>query len=532
MRKASPPAAVTLAVLSLAVWLAGVALPAWPSRAADLAIGTGARFGTLDPHQMNSVPNMMLGMHLFEPLVTRQSGLPAPGLALSWHPIDPTTWEFKLRPGVVFHDGTPFTADDVIATMTRILSRPSTESLGFRQQVEGMVELTAPDPLTLVIRTSRPDPALPRRLFTINIIPHHLAAASSADFDGGQAAVGTGPYRLVSWKPGELVEFAAFDRHWAGLPGWDKVTITFEHDNAQRVAALSIGRVQLIDQVPPADIDRLMRNPALGVFNAVSTRVLVLHPDQYRDRTPFVTDLDGRPLPRNPFKDIRVRQAISKAIDRTDIVQGLFSGRVLPAGQLLAAGFFGVDPAIEADRFDPAEARALLEAAGWGGGFRLTLHCPSDRYVNDEEVCGTLARMLGRVGITVAVEALPSAEFFPRLARHEFSLAFFGWGATNGDVSDTLLNLLAGPNSSQGWGIANSGRYSSRKFDETLDQAMASFDEPRREALLRDAVGIAINEMAVIPLYYPMNHWATRRPVAYPARSDELTLAAEAYLAP
>ncbi|MBF0392773.1 MAG: ABC transporter substrate-binding protein [Alphaproteobacteria bacterium] len=531
MRKASSPTPIAIFRLSLAIWLAAVALAPWPSMAEDLAVRTGARFDTLDPHQMNSAPNAMIGLHLFEPLVTRASGLPAPGLALSWRPIDETAWEFKLRPDVVFHDGSPFTADDVIATMNRILSKPRGESLGFRQQIEGMVELTAPDPLTLVIRTSRPDPAMPGRLFAINIIPRHLAAATSAEFNSGEAAVGTGPFKLVSWKPGEFVEFAAFDRHWAGLPRWDKVTISVEHDNAQRVAALSIGRVRLIDQVPPADIDRLARNPALGVFNAVSTRVLVLHPDHSRDRTPFVSDLDGRPLTSNPLKDVRVRRAISKAIDRTDIVLGLFSGRALPAGQLLSAGF-GVDPKIEVDRFDPAEAKALLDAAGWGDGFRLTLHCPSDRYVNDEQVCGTLARMLGRVGIRVAVEALPSAEFFPRLALHEFSLAFFGWGAIAGDVSDTLLNLLAGPNCRQGWGAANAGRYSNREFDETLDRAMASFDEKRREALLRAAVGIAMDDMAVIPLYYPMNHWAARRPVAYPARADDLTLAADAYLSP
>jgi peptide/nickel transport system substrate-binding protein len=290
-----------------------------------------------------------------------------------------------------------------------------------------------------------------------------------------------------------------------------------------RVAALLAGDVQAIENVPTADMAQLAKNSSFGVFRTVSNRVIYLHIDSNRDKSPFVTDKAGKPLDANPLKDVRVRRAMSKAINRQAIVERVMEGLAIPAGQLLPDGMYGVHPAIKPDAYDAEGAKKLLAEAGYPDGFGLTIHAPNNRYVNDEQIAQAVAQMLTRVGIATKVEAMPANVFFTRGSKLDFSFLLVGWGSDTGEVSSPLKSLLATFNKDKGMGTANRGRYSNPKLDQVLSQALVTVDDTKREKLLQEAVAIAMNDVGVIPTHFQVNTWAARKGISYTPRSDERT---------
>jgi peptide/nickel transport system substrate-binding protein len=499
-----------------------------PGFAADLVVGLGADVTSIDPHLINLTPNNNIAEQIFDPLVRRDARLRlSPGLAESWHAVDELTWEFKLRRGVKFHDGSELSAADVVFSLDRPKWLSSMAGMvgGFLTYTQAITDKIVVDRHTLRLKTAAPNPYLPADLMGVMIVSSAAAReAHGAAFDSGKAAVGTGPYKLARFVKGDRIELERNDEYWGGQSPWRKVTFRVIPADAARVAALLAGDVQVIDNVPTADFVKLKAHRNLNVFSTASSRLVHLQLDSERDRSPFVTDKSGRPAERNPLRDPRVRQAISKAINRAAIVERIMEGMAVPAGQMMPDGFSAVSPSLRPDAYDPDGARKLLVAAGYPDGFGLSLHGPNDRLVNDDQIVQAIAQMLARVGISVRVETMPYSVYITRARNLEFSAVLQSWAATS-EATMPLRFVAATFDKDKGLGAFNFGRYSNPKADKLLAQALTTIDDGRRETLLREATELVIGDYGIIPLHFQSSSWATRKPLAYEPRSDERTYA-------
>ena len=495
--------------------------------AAELVIALGADVTSIDPHNNNAAPNNSIAEQIFNKLIEndpRQN--PKPGLAESWRTVDDLTWEFKLRRGVKFHDGSDFTAADVAFSIERpgIINTPG----GFTIFTRAIIEKTIVDPYTIRLKTAAPYPNLPIDMSGLIIVSSKAAkGAIAADFDSGKATIGTGAFKFVRYAKGDRIELARFDAYWGTKPAWDKVTFRVIASDPSRVAALLAGDVRAIESVPTADLAKLSKNADLTIYRTVSHRVMYLHLDTNRDKTPFVTDKAGKPLDKNPLKDLRVRRALSKAINRPGIVERVMDGAAVATGQLMPEGMFGYTPALKTEAFDPEGAKKLLAEAGYPDGFGITLHGPNDRYVNDDQISQAIAQMLSRIGIQTKVETMPSAVYFSRGTKLEFSFMLVGWASDTAEASSPLKSLLATFDAKKGMGAANRGRYSNPKMDALLEQALATVDDNKREKLLQQATELGVGDLGIIPLHHQVNLWGARKGVLYTPRTDERTLAQE-----
>jgi peptide/nickel transport system substrate-binding protein len=496
--------------------------------ARDLAVGLAAPPTSFDPHYHAHAPNHALHQHVFEGLVIRNPDLTlAPALARDWAPLaDGAGWEFRLDPAARFQDGTPVTAGDVAASLTRVATVPNSPGR-WTPFVSEIVSAEVVDPHTLRLHTHGPGPLVPAGIGFILVVPERTARdATTADFNAGRAAVGSGPYRLREYVPGERVVLERDPGWWRGTPEpWSRVTLRIVSNASARVAALRAGDVDLIEAVPPRDTAALERDPRLAVARITSVRMVYLALDQSRDASPGVADVEGRPLARNPLKDVRVRRALSLAIDREAMVSQVMDGQAVATGQLLPAGMMGTDPALRPEPADPARARTLLAEAGWGGGFRLTLAGPNDRIVNDDQILQAVAQMWERVGVHTRVEAMPSAVYFSRLAAGTFSAALNSWGSTTGEPNTYLTALLATPDRARGRGTLNTMGFADPRLDALIDQALGTAERDTRAALWRTATRLAlVEDAALLPLHHQINLWAMRRGLAFTAHPDEWTI--------
>jgi peptide/nickel transport system substrate-binding protein len=506
-------------------WFFATVVNAIPAQGTDLAVGLGADVTAIDPHYHNLTPNSNVAAHIFDYLVLRdERQRMIPGLAESWRTVDPLTWEFKLRRGVKFHDGSPFTADDVVASIERVPTVPNSPS-PFTVYTKQIKEMIVVDPYTIRFRTATPYPLMPSDLTQVAIISKGAEKATTEDFNSGRAANGTGPYKLVRYAKGDRIELARNENYWGGKTPWEKVTLRLLPADAPRVAALLAGDVQAIENVPTTDVARLKQEKGLTLSRTVADRLIYLHMDSERDVSPFLTDRDGKPLNRNPLRDSRVRKAISKAINRQALANNVMEGQAVPTGQLLPEGFFGYTNNLKVEPFDPEGAKKLLAEAGYPNGFGLTIHSPNNRYVNDAKVAQAVAQMLTRVGIVTRVEAMPSATFFPQGTQFKFSFLLVGWQSGTGEASSPLKALIATVDKEKGFGTANRGHYSNPKVDLMLEDALVTVDDTKREALLQRATELAINDTAIVPLYHQVSVWAMRDGISYVPRTDENTLA-------
>ncbi|MEL7151856.1 MAG: ABC transporter substrate-binding protein [Pseudomonadota bacterium] len=513
-----------------AIFLASsLSVLALTAHADSLTIGLSSEPTAIDPHYHNLTPNLSFAQHIFDPLI-RQSETQAlrPGLAVSWRPLDETTWEFKLREGVTFHDGSAFDADDVIASFERAPDVPNSPS-SFATYTKGKT-VEKIDQYTVHIKTAEPYPLVPNDISQILIISDEVADATTADFNDGSAAVGTGPYIYRDFVPGDRIEVTANADYWDGAPAWDEVTFRPISSDPSRVAALLAGDVDMIDGVPTSDIEVLKADENVNLWQGSSNRVIFLHMDQFRDTTPFVTGKNGEEI-MNPLLDQRVRLAISKAVNRPAIVERVMEGVAIPAGQLLPEGFFGVSDKLDVMEYDPEGAKALLAEAGYADGFALTIHGPNDRYINDAKIVEAIAQMLTRIGITTSVETMPRSVYFSRASSGgegglpEFSLILVGWGAGSGEASSPLKSLIHTYDKERGFGSSNRGRHSNAAIDALIQDALATVDDEARADLLAQATEQAINDVAIVPLHFQVNTWATRGDLSYVPRTDEFTLA-------
>ncbi len=514
------------ALLVVLFVLAGIAHGA--AATADLRIGVLSEPTSIDPHFHNLTPNDSALSHIFERLVAAdEKGELIPALAQSWSQPDDKTWRIKLRPGVLWHDGAPFTADDVLFTFERAPAVPDSPS-SYASAIRGRT-VRKIDDLTIDIVTELPDPLMLNNLSRIMIVSRGRGKnAKTADYNSGKAAIGTGPYKFAEFVPGERLVVVRNDAYWGDRPRWDRISLKQIADDGMRVAALVAGDVDMIEDVPTAQVNRLKEDAKLEVVQAVTQRVIYLHMDQFRDSTPYITGKDGAPL-ANPLRDAKVRLALSKAINRDAIVARVMGGAAIAAGQFLAPGFFGTSSILKPTAYDPEGARKLLAEAGLAQGFKLTLHSPAGRYANDVKVAQAVAQMLQRVGIDTVVEALAPGQFFARATsgdkgKPEFSVILAGRSSGTGESSDSLNALVHTVNPATGAGAANRGRYSNRDVDTLIEGAQGTIDDAKRAQLLGQASLLAISDTALIPIYYPVQTWALRKGLTYKARADEFTL--------
>ncbi|WP_240782682.1 ABC transporter substrate-binding protein [Roseococcus sp. SYP-B2431] len=501
--------------------------PASAQGTRTLSIGVAAPVTTMDPHFHDAAPNKGLASHIFDGLTDLdERSRVIPALAESWERVEDKRWRFRLRRGVRFHDGQDFTAEDVVASIARTGRVPNAIA-PFTTYTRSIETVRVIDPHTVEIVTKVVEPLTPGNMAQVKILPRRIAeSATTEEFNRGTAAIGTGPFRLVSHAQSAVTELARHEGYWGEKPHWERVSYRPITGAGPRMAALLAGDVQLVDAVPSGDLERLRGERDVAISETVGLRLIYLWLDRRSaERTAAITGPNGEALARNPLDDRRVRQALSISINRQAIVDRILQGAAVPTGQFMPPGGVSHDPARPVIGFAPDRARALLAEAGYPNGLRLTLNGPTDRYLNGGQVMQAIGQMWQRVGIRTSVEPQPWNLFAGRLNQGNYSVALGGVGNASGDSSLALRIVAASFAPDRGFGTLNYGRYSNPSLDALIERAVSEPDDTRREALLREAVGAAMDDVALIPLHIQKNIWATRRGLTYTARADEQTRA-------
>ncbi len=508
-------------LLATAAAAAAFAATAW---SAEVKVGLSSEPTAMDPHYHNIGPNNMLSTAVFDRLVAQdEKQNKKPGLAESWTQLAPNVWEFKLRKGVKWHDGSPFTAADVKFTMERAGNVPNSPS-SFKLFTGVLSEVEVVDDHTVRMKTKDAFPLMPDYMSVIIIVSKkHGEGATTNDYNSGKAMIGTGPFKFVEWVKGDRMVYTKNPDYWGPKPEWDKVTVKPVADNAARVAALLAGDVDLIDFPSPSDIPNLKKNANISLAQVQSNRLIYLHYDTNRDKSPFIFDKSGKQLEKNPLKDVNVRKAMSLSINRKAIAERIMEGLAVPSGQLMPPEVLGAVPDLKPDPFDLNRAKKLLKDAGWGDGFKITIHGPNNRYINDEKVTQAVAQMLTRAGIQTDVVTMPSGPFFSKGSALEFSLLLVGWSSGTGEPSDPLRALVSTYNKETGLGATNRGRYSNPALDKTIADSLKAPSREEWVRLSQEATKVAMADYGIIPLYFQVNVWAMRKGLDYVARADEYT---------
>jgi peptide/nickel transport system substrate-binding protein len=486
---------------------------------------------TQDPHAQDEGFTKANNNLVYDRLMGRNKDMSlAPWLATEWKSKSPTTWVFTLRKGVKFHDGTPFTADDVVFSIERAQSPSS----NFKVYAALIGKARAIDSHTVEIETPAPSPLLLENLNTVRIMSREWCRKHGAlkpqDFKTGEEtyasrnANGTGPFTLVR-REAEVSTVLRKHPGWWGLRegvgdyrfegNVDEIVYRPVKSDATRMAALLTGEVDLVLDPPLQDIPRLKRDPAVRVVEGVENRVIFLVLDQARDELKY-SNVKGR----NPLKDLRVRQAIYQAIDIEAIRTQVMRGLSLPTGAMIpAAGrsFPELEPRLLP--FDPAAARRRLAEAGYPDGFELGLLCPNNRYVNDERICTALAAMFAKAGIRVRLDAIPRAQFFQRVDQLDISMHLYGWGGAATDPGFTLTPVLHSRDG-KGKGDFNSGRHSDAELDRLVEAIEVEMDPAKRSAMMLAAFRRVRENIYTIPLHRQVIPWAVRVRVTIPHRPD------------
>ena len=495
-------------------------LLAGAASAETLTIGTRNETTSIDPHFYNTSSNHQINAHTFQYLIEKDERQQLkPSLAVSWKPIDDKVWEIKLRKGVKWTDGSPFTADDVMANVERAKSGiVKTTSPSYRFMLG--IDHKKIDDYTIHTTTGTVYPLMPAYLSVSPLIPRKFAKATTADYNSGKATMGTGPYKFVEWIKGDRVVLVKNPDYWGDKPVWDKIVYKVIKSDPSRLAAMLNGDVDLIDYVPTTDYRSVKNNSKLAISEIPSNRVIYLVLDQKGAKTPYAKTNDGKEMP-NPMNNRKIRKAISLAINRKAIVDRVMEGAGFPAGQFPVSGMFGYNPGITPDPFDPDQAKKLLAEAGYPNGFQLTVHGPNDRYVNDGKITETIGQMLTKVGIRTKVHTEPKATFFKNA--WTYSLLVLGFGSDTGEASSAFTALLHSPIKEKNLGRVNRTGYANPEFDTLVDTALMTLDNKKREKLLQDAGQVAADDTAFIATHYQVNVWAHRPDLKYTARTDERT---------
>ena len=515
---------MTRYVLRAACVAAALALAASAIEAKTLRYSSQGDIVTIDPHAQNEGFTNAYLDSIYEPLVTRGKELKVePCLALSWAAVNPTTMRFKLRPHVKFHDGTPFTADDVVFTVQRALSDTS----NFKPYLAGVKEAKMVDELTVDVITEGPAPVLIPQLTEIRIMSRAWSTKHNVtkpqDFKNKEEtyasrnANGTGPFVLKS-READVKTVAVLNSNWWGkMEGnIDEIVYMPIKQNGTRMAALLSGEVDFVLDPPPQDIPRLKQEPKIKVVEGNENRTVFYGMDQSRDELLY-SNVKGK----NPFKDQRVRQAFQLAIDLNAIKTQVMRGLSFPTAVMFAPQVDGypkdLDHPVKPDR---ERAKKLMTEAGYPQGFEITLDCPNNRYINDEAICVATAAMLAQINVNVKVNAMPRAIYFPKIQNFDSSFYMLGWGVPTFDSQYAVESLLHTLIPKTADGDYNLGRYSNPKVDALIDQLKTEVDGKKRSALAHEITKLHMADVGHIPLHHQVIPWAMRSNVSVVHRAD------------
>ena len=482
--------------------------------AVTLRIGNQGDVQSLDPHSLNESLQISVNENVYEPLVTRGKDYKLqPALATSWKQTAPTVWHFDLRKNVHFHDGTPFTADDVIFSYERAKSDGS----DMKSYVGQVKEIRKINDHSIDVITSAPFPILPELFFHFDIMSKKWCetnqAARPVDRRKGVEnaasfrANGTGPYRVRERQPNVRTTFVRNGNYWGKIEGnVDEVVFNVIGNDATRVAALVSGEIDVMEPVPVQDVERIKAAPGLKLVQGPEMRIIFLGMDQKRDELLF-SNVKGK----NPFKDKRVRQAFYQAIDIEGIKRAVMRGASTPTGSMIAPQVNGYAPDL-AKRlpYDPAASKKLLADAGYPNGFEVTMNCPNDRYVNDGPICQAVAANLARVGVKIKLEIETKVNYFPKVLRRDTSFYMLGWTPSTVDAHNELFPIMSSPGEG-GRGQFNLGAYSNARIDELTAKVASETDQKKRNEMIHEAMKIHQDEVGHIPLHQQALNWGTKK---------------------
>lgn len=505
-----------------------------PASAQSFRFAFQGEVQTLDPYALNETFTTAFQSAIYEPLVRRAPDLSLePGLARSWERVSDTLWRFHLREGVRFHEGETFSADDVVFSLERV-RKPGSNLLA---RVVTIRTFRAVDPRTVEIETDGPDPTLLGNLTNILIMSRAWTERHGAgeptdirnrrDSHANRNANGTGPFRLASHDPAARSVLTRNPDWWDRMAGnVQEAVFTPIASDATRVAALLSGQVDLAWPIPVQDVARIERTAGLRMLEQLELRTVFLGMDQVRPELQH-SDIRGA----NPLADRRVREAMYRAIDIAAIQRSVMRGKSRPTALLNGPGIEGFSAEVDATRpgFDRDAARRLLAEAGYPSGFALGMHCPNNRYVNDENICAAVAAMLAQVGIRVTLTAEPMATFFTRANRREVSFYLLGTTPPTYDSFSTVFGLamcreeqVKDRPALRGQGQFNNGGYCNPRFDRAVDAARTEMDPARRRAHFAEAWRVMVDDFAYIPLHQQFLSWGMRDTVDLKARPDDV----------
>jgi peptide/nickel transport system substrate-binding protein len=479
---------------------------------------------TMDPQSQNEGLTNAVNGQVYERLTRRDRELVlVPALAESWQQTGPTTWRFKLRAGVKFHDGTPLTADDVVFSVNRAKDPAGT----FSVYANALGTPVAIDPLTVEFRLDKVNPIFLQHADTVYIMSRAWCekhrVTKPLDFKNREeshasfAANGTGPFMLISRQPGIRTTFKRYPGWWGKVEGnVQEVVYTPIANDATRLAALISGEIDFVLDPAPRDVQRLRGITGVKVVNGPENRIIFIGMDQQRDEL-----LYGSVKNKNPFKDVRVRRALNHAVDIETLRDKLMSGLAVPTGGNTPSPLAAFNDA-EIERrvgFDLALARRLMNEAGYADGFEVTLDCPNNRYVNDEEICIALAAMWAQIKVRLKVNAMPRATFFPKMEKWDTSMYMLGWGGAVTDAETVLTPVMRNPGP-KGEGLYNYGRSRNDKFDQLAAASSVEADPKKREELIKAALREWKEQAHTIPLHRQVIPWAMRDTVQVVHRAD------------
>ena len=486
---------------------------------------------THDPHADNESFNNQFNGQIYEQLLIRDKKMALiPCLATSVKQTNPTTWLITLRRGVKWHDGSAFTADDVVFSILRN-QMPTSK---FKVYANALGKPRKIDDFTIELVTPVPNAVLPDMLgsATMFIMSKAWAIKNKVerpqDYNNKEEtyalrnAMGTGPFILVSHQP-DVKTILKKNPDWWGIKegrfegNVTDVIFTPIRSPGTRVAALLSGELDFVLDPPLQDVAKLAQDKKIKIIEGRENRIVFIGMDQARDELLY-SNIKGK----NPFKDKRVRMALYQSVDTEAIKRTIMRGLAIPTAVILPARKeAGIPDSMEKRHpmISVEAAKKLLTEAGYPAGFTVTLDCPNDRYINDERICVALAAMWSKIGVTVKVNSMPKASYFPKVQNFDTSFYMLGWGGATTDAIFTLKPVLHSRDG-KGAGEYNWGNYKLPALDTLIDGLEGEIDIKKRQEMIIKALQIHHDEVLHIPLHLQIMPWAAKAGVSVVHRPD------------
>ncbi len=469
------------------------------AQAANITVAYDADPVSMDPQEQLSGGTLQMANLIFDPLVRFDANLEIePRLAESWEQIDENTLRFKLRQGVKFHSGNEMTADDVVFSFNRLLT-----SGDFKGLFANYDKIEKIDDYTVDVITKQPYPLVLANMTYLFILDKDfytgtdkngkdksLIEKSTGTFASTHAS-GTGVFKLESRQQGVESIYVKNSDYWGESGNIERLKLVPIKENATRVSALLSGDVDWINPVPPTDLDRVSEAEGYELYSIPSDRIILLELNQN------VVE---------PFKDVRVRQAVVHAINNEGIVKKIMRGFATPAGQFSPKGYSGHNEALT-PRYDLEKAKALMKEAGYEDGFSVTMISPNNRYVNDEKVAQAVAAMLAKINIDVQLTTMPKAQYWDEFDKCAAGISLVGWSSDTGDSANYSEYLSMTRNNETGVGQYNCNGNSNADLDKLVNEANGIVDLAKRSELLRQAAQIEYDQAIVVPLHWQNLDW-------------------------